>query len=216
MGVPPFGRIARSFGGGLVLLAFWGCGSAQRPQPVVEVPAAPPKKAAAEVPEWVVKMPRKNGYICATGAVDPTFYRQDGRVHAAEAARGELAKSIEVQVTSVMYDEQSSAHGRDIDQAVVTQVVGSITEGVLSGSEVLAYWFDDVGTVSRVGMTYALACMSTSQSVAQLADKLKEAYQGEDREAQVARVRDRAQAAFDELEAMEARGGQAAVPGPGQ
>ena len=52
-------------------------------------------------------------------------------------------------------------------------------------------------------MTYALACMDTTQSVAELAAKLEEAFPKEEHQGQVEAVKERARAAFDELEAME-------------
>lgn len=167
------------------------------------MPAAPPPPAEpVDVPEWVFRIPRKPGQICATGAVDPTFYRQDGRVNAAEAARGELARTIQVKVTAVMYDEQTTS-GSYVDQAIVTETIGTISEAVIAGAEVVSYWFDATGAVSRSGMTYALACMRTDQSVAELAARLKEAFPDEEHEDEIADVKERAKAAFEELEKME-------------
>jgi hypothetical protein len=161
-----------------------------------------------DVPEWVYRVPRKDGQICATGAVDPTFYRQDGRTSAAETARGELARTVQVQVTAVMYDEQTK-DGSYVDQAIVTEVIGSISEAVISGAEVVSYWFDEYGNVSRRGMTYALACMRTDQSVAELAEKLEAAFPEEEHEEKIAEVKERARAAFEELEKLEQTGGVA-------
>ena len=182
-----------------------GCGGAQVP------PAPPPPPIHVDVPEWVYRVPRKDGQICATGAVDPTFYRQDGRTSAAETARGELARTVQVQVTAVMYDEQTNS-GSYVDQAIVTEVIGSISEAVIAGAEVISYWFDEYGNVSRKGMTYALACMRTDQSVAELAKKLEEAFPEQENEAKIEAVKERAQAAFDELEKAEAADGKIAGP----
>ncbi len=165
----------------------------------------PPPKAIpsdVKIPEWVMKTPHQTGSICATGAVDPTFYRQDGRTNAADSARNELARTIQVKVSSVMYDEQTSG-GSYVDQAYVEQVVGSISDVVLSGAQVEQYWYDEYGSVSKKGMTYALACMPTDQSVAQLAEKLKQANPNDDDKNKIEKVKERAKAAFDELEAME-------------
>ena len=75
-------------------------------QAAVQAPVAP--KSASDAPEWVMRTPRMPGNICATGAVDPTFFRQDGRTQAADSARNELARTIQVKVSSVMYDEQTT------------------------------------------------------------------------------------------------------------
>lgn len=174
-----------------------GCGHA----PVVApVQPPPPKKPA---PEWVMRLPRKKGDVCAVGAVDPTYFRQDGLKFAAESARAELAKAIQVKVSSVMLDYQSTS-GDSVDQATVEQVVGSVSDGVLSGAEIMESWYDEDGSVSRKGMTYALACMRTDQSVAELAEKLKQVTpESEDKEKKIQNVRDRAAAAFDELDKAE-------------
>lgn len=198
-------KLAWSF----ILLFTSACGGGGKA--VQQAPPPPPPKV--DVPEWVMKLPRMAGNICATGAVDPTFYRQDGRSQAADSARNELARTIQVKVTSVMYDEQTSS-GSYVDQSFVSQVVGSISDVVLSGAQVMEYWFDEYGNVSRKGMTYALACMPTDQSVAQLAEKLKAAHPEADDAEKIEKVRERAKAAFDELETMEAKkasGGGAAV-----
>lgn len=193
----------------LILFFASACGGGKHA--VQHAPPPPPPKV--DVPEWVMKLPRMAGNICATGAVDPTFYRQDGRTQAADSARNELARTIQVKVTSVMYDEQTNS-GSYVDQSFVSQVVGSISDVVLSGAQVMEYWFDEYGNVSKKGMTYALACMPTDQSVAQLAEKLKAAHPEADDAEKIEKVRERAKAAFDELETMEAKkasGGGAAV-----
>jgi hypothetical protein len=110
-------------------------------QAAVQAPVAP--KSASDAPEWVMRTPRMPGNICATGAVDPTFFRQDGRTQAADSARNELARTIQVKVSSVMYDEQTTS-GSYVDQAFVSQVVGSISDVVLSGAQVMEYWFDEL------------------------------------------------------------------------
>lgn len=182
--------------------AFAGCASGT-PRAVAEphgasIPLGP-------VPAWVLKTPRRSGSVCATGAVDPTYYRQDGRVFAAESARNELARTLEVRVTSVMYDEQTTS-GSFVDQAFVSQVAGSLSEVVLSGAEVSEYWFDEHGQVSRKGMTYALACMQRDSSVAELVERMKSAATSDEEEVALDQVRQRAERAFDELEQMESAG----------
>jgi hypothetical protein len=176
-----------------------GCASRRGPPP-----PPPPPPAPVEVPDWVLQIPKMAGKVCATGAVDPTFYRQDGRVNAAEAARNELARSIQVHINSIMYDTETSRGGH-VQSYIVSEVVTAVNEGVLSGAEILSYWFDASGAVSRQGMTYALACMDINQSVADLAEKLEAAHPGEEHKNEIAAVKERAKAAFDQLEAMEER-----------
>jgi hypothetical protein len=187
----------------VLLLPIAACASAPPPAPVL-VPEGSQVSSGRDAPEWVLRTPRMRGNICAVGAVDPTFFRQDGIASAAEAARNELARTVQVKINSVFLDVAEN------DGSWVRQVIDSTTEVVLSGAEVLEYWHDERGTVQRRGMTWALACMKTDQSVAELAAKLKEAAETvpEDeptREAKIAKVRERAAAAFDELEAAEAK-----------
>lgn len=184
----------------------FACGSST-PQPKYQLPKKKERPANIRVPDWVYTTPSRKGMVCATGAVDPTFYRQDGRVYAAEAARNELAKTIQVTIYSVMYDYESS-RGGSVRQYIVSEVEEAVAGSVLSGAEVPSYWFDEFGVVSGEGMTYALACMRTDRTAAQLADKIKEAYPAEERDEAVAAVKKRAAAAFDELEAMEEKHAQ--------
>lgn len=187
----------------LTALLTIACASAPPPQPQL-VPEGSLKKAGKDAPEWVLRTPRMQGNVCAVGAVDPTFFRDDGIERAKEAARAELARTVQVKINSVFLDVAEN------DGSWVRQVIDSTSEVVLSGAEVLEVWYDETGSVQRRGMTWALACMKTDQSVAELAAKLKaaseEAAAEEDepsREAKIAKVRERAAAAFDELEAAE-------------
>lgn len=198
------------------VLFVWSLGlagaCAKAPPPA---PPPPPPPPVVDAPDWVFQIPPRPGYVCATGAVDPTFYRQDGRVHAAEAARNELARSIQVQISSVMYDSDTQ-RGGSVRQYIVSEVVTAVNEGVLSGAEILGYWYDASGSVSRAGMTYAYACMDTKQSVADLAAKLEEAFPDGEHQDQIAAVKDRARAAFDDLEAMENKRAGVAQSKPGE
>lgn len=194
--------------GAALFVTLMGCGGTQA------VPPERPPIPDVEVPVWVNRTPRMEGNVCAVGAVDPTYFRQDGRVSAAESARNELARTIQVKITSVMYDEQDN-RGTYVDQAIVSEVIGSVSEGVIAGAEVLEYWYDEYGSVSRKGMTYALACMRTDSSIADLAAKLEAAYPKEEEKDKVEAVKERARLAFDELEKMEAAHAQPApAPSP--
>jgi hypothetical protein len=191
----------------MMLLA---CSSGGTPAPHASAPPAPSRPA----PGWVLKTPRMKGNVCAVGAVDPTFFRDDGLVHAGEAARNELARTVQVKISSVLLDEQTNS-GSHIDEQFQQEVIGSISDVVLAGAQVMESWYDDAGSVSRRGMTYALACMPTDASVAQLAEKLKASAEqaGEDKQDKIEAVKDRAKVAFDELEtqaaeAERARSGQ--------
>lgn len=199
--------VSRPWAAVAISLVFAACASAPPPQPQL-VPEGSTKKAGRDAPDWVLRTPRMPGNVCAVGAVDPTFFRDQGIENAKEAARAELARTVQVKINSMFLDVAEN------DGSWVRQVIDSTSEVVLSGAEVLEVWYDETGSVQRRGMTWALACMKTDQSVAELAAKLKaaseEAAVEEDepsREAKIAKVRERAAAAFDELEAAEAAKG---------
>jgi hypothetical protein len=200
--------MTRSFVVSLVSLVFAACSSSKPPPPVLMAKSsasAEDSRSRGPAPDWVLRTPRQSGNICAVGTVDPTFFRQDGVRFAADAARNELARTIEVKVTSVMYDEQT-IRGSHVDEAFVQQVVGTMSDVVLSGAQVLESWFDELGSISRRGMTYALACMATDQTVAELAERLKAAGgEGEESADRIADVRERAADLFKELEEQEER-----------
>jgi len=175
-------------------------------------PTTPPPSAPAApaevVPTWVRRTPAPDGEVCAVGAVDRTFYAQDALRRAGDAARGELAKTVEVRVKSVMYDYRSSRGSGGGVTTDIVEVVESVSEGVLHGAEVRATWQDDAGRHLAAGMTYALACLRIDVPVERLAEALRAARRaGEPSDADVDGVRERARAAFEALEAEEeARG----------
>ncbi len=121
---------------------------------------------------------------------------------AAEAARNELARSIQVTITSIMVDVETS-RGGSVNQYIVSEVTSFVENGVVQGAEIVSYWYDPLGTVSRRGMTYALACIRTDVSLENLTASLKEAYPDQEDQQKVQAIRDRAQNMFDELEQLE-------------
>lgn len=164
----------------------------------------PPPVVSAKPPAWVKHIPHEKGFVCAVGAVDPTFYRQDGLESAAEQARAELAKSIHSHIWAYTEDVQST-NGSSFRNLVTSEVEAAVTDGVIAGAEVRSTWYDEYGAQSRAGMTYALACMSTSKTAEQLAQKLREAHEDTVDEKTIEAVEKRAQSLFDEMEEMEAK-----------
>lgn len=190
----------------VLLTGLMACRSAP---PVAATPPAPAPEA--RIPGWMERTPSPRGEVCAVGAVDRTFFVQDAHARAAEAARLELAKTIEVQVSSVMYDYQST-RGSWVRASEVVQVIASVRDGVVHGAEVRATWRDVHGLHLAPGMTFALACLRTDVTVEQLASVLREAKEAD--AADVQSVRERAQAAFDELAELEAHKAEAPTPAP--
>ncbi|MCC6810354.1 MAG: LPP20 family lipoprotein [Deltaproteobacteria bacterium] len=189
---------------GIVLLgtglcaAFSACGGGSAP---------PPRANAANdpnVPPWVDRVPDVKGKICALGSAEPTFFREDGKVYAAENARTQLASTLSLRVESVMIDIQSTNSGENyVDQQYVTQAQSFATDAVVQGAQVISYWYDETGTRGRQRATYALACLDTNSSVAELNNRLQQAYPQNEKTNQ--KIRERAKAAFDDLEKEEAK-----------
>jgi hypothetical protein len=173
--------------------------------------AAPPPRAAVaadpNVPAWVDKVPDVKGKICALGTAEPTFFREDGKIYAAENARTQLAATLSIKVESVMIDIQSTNSSENyVDQQYVTQAQSFATDAVVQGAQVISYWYDDTGTRGRKNATYALACLDTNSSVAELNNRLQQAYPQNEKTNQ--KIRERAKAAFDDLEKEEQKHAQ--------
>ena len=134
-----------------VFLCTLGCQTAQQP----------PIKAmsANNIPDWLRGEPKVEGMICAIGSSGPTFYKDDAKAYAAENARKELAKTIQIRIESILIDF-SAEKGSSIDEATVAQVTSSATSAVVENSKVIDYWYDEEGIVSnQKNFTFALCCM---------------------------------------------------------
>lgn len=136
-------------------------------------------RGAEAVPEWVTNSPRMEGRLCAVGTSEPTFYPEDAKRYAAENARKELARALQVDIKSLMVDVMTG-RGNDVDEATVIQVLSSATEAVLRESEVAEYWYDEEGInpFGRKRLTYALACMPR-RAAEEVAPRLKTSQAGD-------------------------------------
>lgn len=118
------------------------------------------KADADKPPSWVLTPPKPEGKLCAVGASEPAYFKEDGKEYAAENARKQLALAYSVSIKSIMVDV-ATGRGHDVDEAGVMEVSSWVTDAVLKESEIVAYWYDKNGIASfkRKGITYALACM---------------------------------------------------------
>lgn len=181
----------------LVVALFAACGGSA-PAPKAGAQAV----SATDAPPWVDRVPEVKGKVCALGTAEPTFYREDGKIYAAEAARNQLAMTIAVRVQSIMVDIQEH-DGSYQDSSYVQEAQSFATDAVVAGAQVLSYWYDEVGSRGRKSATYALACLSADASATQLAERIQQAHP-ENKE-KIAEVRERAKAAFEGLEAEETK-----------
>ncbi len=186
---------------------FTACGAAKSGRSADAGPTA-----RVDVPAWVDRVPAEKGKICALGSAEPTFFREDGKIYAAENARTQLAATLSLRVESVMVDIQSSHPGEDyVDQQYVTQAQTFATDAVVSGAQVVSYWFDETGARGRTRATYALGCIDTNLSITELNNRLRDAFP--EHNEQNATVRERAHALFDDLEKQETKQADAKARG---
>tara|TARA_B100000315_G_scaffold213335_2_gene211226 strand:- start:5413 stop:5901 length:489 start_codon:yes stop_codon:yes gene_type:complete len=133
-------------------------------------------KLADTAPEWVKKTPQKEGQLCAVGASEPTFYKDDAKEYAAENARKELARSLNLEIKNIIVDI-ATEKGSSMDEGTFMEVSSWATSVVLRESRIIEYWYNEEGVVShgRKGITYALACMPTDSTIKEISNKLNKA-----------------------------------------
>lgn len=135
----------------IIVLYAPGCQTAQK-QPVKAAPAI-------NIPDWIRSEPKIEGMICAIGSSGPTYYKDDAKEYAAENARKELAKTLQIKIDSFLID-YSNEKGTTIDEATVAQITSTATSAVVENSKVIDYWYDEEGiAVKGKKFSFALCCM---------------------------------------------------------
>jgi hypothetical protein len=148
----------------IILTCFPGCQTTK--QPAVKA------TSVNNLPDWLRSEPKVEGMICAIGTSGPTFYKEDAQQYAADNARTELAKTIQVKIESILIDF-ATEKGSSIDEATVAQVTSSATSAIVQNSKVVDYWYDEEGTVARErDITFALCCMPRKLYKTSLAGRL--------------------------------------------
>lgn len=149
----------------------------------------------SSIPEWVIHTPEIKKRICAVGVSEPTYFKDDGKRYAAESARVELSHVLNTRIESIMVDIQES-NGGFVDRAAVSEVSSWASESVLTGAQILEYWYDEEGVAfaRQKSVTYALACMPIDAQASGFAERLKKAFPEESKE-----VAEKAEKAFEEL-----------------
>ncbi len=140
----------------LPVLAACSGSAPERPAVEPEIPRPPP-------PGWALtgRVPDEGGRrLCAIGIAGPTYFRNDAVEAAAENARGELARSIQVRISTATLDIQRHGGGGTTSQTVV-EVSSSVNRLVLEGSTIASVWYDEagVGFAHKPRCTYALVCI---------------------------------------------------------
>jgi hypothetical protein len=183
---------------GILFLFIAGCGPR-----VVLVRGGP-------TPAWVDRLPTRKGELCAVGYSGPTFYQQDCVGNAAENARGHLAETISVSIRTVTIDISDGTRGM-FSKDVFVEGSESASEAVLQGSEVQAQWVDLQGQRGAPKGCYALVCIDPSKPLDKMVEKLEEKKVPPKT---IERVRENAEAAFEELEKAEQKAMEEKAPPP--
>ncbi len=166
----------------------------------------PPEKP----PTWVDALPKHPGKLCALGYSGPTFYQTDCLKNAADNARGHLSQAISVKIRTITIDISDGTRG-SYDMDVMVEGSESASDTVLNGSEVESQWLDRFGQRGPDNGCYSLVCIDPSKPIQSLVDKLEEK---KIPPKTVEKVRQNAEAAFEELEKEEAKVRSAPPPKP--
>jgi len=138
-----------------------GCagGQGSRPQ------AAAPQLVPAGVPAWVKNTPLdpKGQWLYASGYSPRSFYLKDAIEHAKNAARVELAKSLQVSVQETLTDTLKGGQRTAGARAEIVSVSQSTLDAELKDSEIVETWHDKDGLAGEVGAVYALARLKHSK-----------------------------------------------------
>lgn len=114
-------------------------------------------------PTWISEVPGSKNEMCAIGVSGPTFYAEDARVHSKTAAMTELARALEVTVTSQM-TMQASGDTTGSDTAI--RETAEFSSGVvLKEAQVREQWVHtgDSKQYGERGTVYTLICTSISR-----------------------------------------------------
>lgn len=116
------------------------------------------------IPAWLTRLTQEKNTLCAMGMSGPTFYRDDAMKNAAENARTELARTLKVEIDSIMIDV-SSEKNSGVSESSVTSISSWATKAVVEGSYIKEYWHDHDGKYGKKNYSYALACMERNHKV---------------------------------------------------
>lgn len=151
--------------------------------------------ASKRVPKWINKTGKQPGdRLCAVGFSQPMFFPEKTFDAVVEDVRSQLAIVVETLV-STYYEELTTAKYQAIESMTVASTT-AMSEGVV----VTHFWYDAKGRgpVKQERSTYGWGCV---YPVAVLQKTVAQAPQGAAKPPSVAEVRERAEKAFDALDA---------------
>jgi len=163
-----------------------------------------PKK----VPKWIDRYGKQpGGRLCAVGFSLPTFHPDKTFDVVVEDVRSQLAFVLQTLVSS--YHEELTTDSYQLFEMMTVATTQAISKGAI----ITAFWYDrdGIGQFKRKRTTYGWGCVYPVDVM----KKAVESIENELPEKTVAKVRERAAAAFDELDAeIEKHESKAQAPPP--
>ncbi|MEL6340049.1 MAG: hypothetical protein AAFQ65_09080 [Myxococcota bacterium] len=165
---------------------------------VLEVAAASNARVDPyRVPDWIDRRGKQpGGRLCTVGFSMPMFHPDKTFGAVVEDVRVKLAQVIRTLVSN--YYEELTIN----DHTYQEMITVASTEAVSNGVIVTDYWYDQdgIGPFSRRRSTYGWGCIYPVDVLAVAFEAVEEAAPEDDRDA-LEQVRERAEAAFDDLDA---------------
>lgn len=115
-----------------------------------------------QYPAWISTLPKSSKEICAIGISGPTYYAEDARANSKAAAMTELARALEVTVTSQL-TVQTSGDTTGSDTAI-RERSGFSSEVMLKDAQMREQWvhMGDNTQYGGKGTVYTLLCTTMS------------------------------------------------------
>ena len=107
-------------------------------------------------PSWMYQLPQEPGVFYARGLCPRTYSRTDAVKGAIDDALTELARGLEVEVKSLMFEVTKTSAGSRIEGQKLVQISQETSNVALLGAKVVDWWYDAQGQVGEKETTYAL------------------------------------------------------------
>jgi hypothetical protein len=165
--------------------------------------------APTQQPDWIGKTGTQPGNrLCAVGFSLPTFHAENTFEVVIEDIRAQLAEVLQTLVSS--YSEDLSTE----TTTIVEMMTVASTQAISKGAVVTDFWYDEhgIGPYSKRRTTYGWGCVYPIEVMKKTVQSLEK----ELPKNTVEKVRERAKAAFDDLDAeieKRAKDGQPRMPG---
>ncbi|MEZ4272548.1 MAG: hypothetical protein R3C68_14305 [Myxococcota bacterium] len=165
------------------------------PRKLAQIPAE--NSSPRTIPSWINHHgKRPDGRLCAVGYSLPTFHPDKAFTRVVEVIRSQLATVVQTFVSS--YYEELSTDRTATYEAMTLATVDAISTGAI----VTHYWYDrdGIGPNQRSRTTYGWGCVYPLDILQQRSEQVAKSRPPEESDV-IAKVRQRAAAAFDNLDA---------------